>query len=114
MKSEEELLELARKYGWKIISFNEKLSEDFIEKYQDKVDWESIPFFQELSEEFIKKFQDNVDWYYISECQKLSEDFVLNNFSKINIRALKENKYFDFNNIRNTELKLLLELRGEI
>ena len=45
---------------WQLISQEEKLSEEFIEKFQDKVDWEWISFFQKLSEEFIEKFQDKL------------------------------------------------------
>ena len=32
------------------------LSEEFIEKFQDKVDWIEISYFQELSDDFIEKF----------------------------------------------------------
>ena len=138
MESEKELLEVARKYGWKwlvllkegslsesfiekfqdevdweSVSIYQQLSEDFIKKFKDKVNWEGISYFQKLSEEFIIKFQDRIDWKLISRYQKLSEDFVLDNFSKIYLAELKRNKYFDFNNIKNKELKLLLELRGE-
>ena len=137
MKSEEELLKVARKEGrkcislkqkfsdsfiekckdtidWYWITYSQKLSEKFIEKYQNKVNWWGISFSRKLSEKFIEKFQDKVNWEKISYYQKLSEEFVLNNFSKIEMSALKQNKYFDFKNIKNTELKLLLELRGEI
>lgn len=41
---------------------NQTLSEDFIEKFQDKVDWERISYHQILSEAFLRKFQDKVDW----------------------------------------------------
>ena len=33
----------------------QKLSEEFIKKFQDKVDWNNISARQELSEEFIRK-----------------------------------------------------------
>ena len=114
MKSEEELLRLAKEKGWESISINEKLPKKFIEKYQDKVDWCWISRYQKLSESFIEKYQDKVDWSWISYFQKLSEDFILNNFSKIDLNKLKQNKHFNFNNKGNTELNLLLELRGEI
>ena len=68
MKSEKEILELAKEKGWDFISCKEELSEVFIEKYQDKVDWSCISY-----------------------NQKLSEDFILNNLSKINLNELKQN-----------------------
>ena len=54
----------------------QKLSEEFIEKFQDKVHWKNISLYKKLSEEFIEKFQDKVHWYNISEFQKLSEEFI--------------------------------------
>ena len=52
------------------------LSEEFIEKFQDKVNWILISDYQVLSEEFIEKFQDRVNWENISTYQTLSEEFI--------------------------------------
>jgi phosphoribosylanthranilate isomerase len=71
-------------YEWNWISTFQKLSEDFIEKYQDKVDWNRISQYQNLSEQFIEKFQEKVDWNYISRFQKLSEDFIEKNQYEVN------------------------------
>ena len=62
--------------NWNYISRHQNLSEEFIEKFQDEVDWDWISISQKLSEEFIEKFQDKVDWVRISACQKLSEEFI--------------------------------------
>src|SRR5574344_407280 len=60
-----------------ILINNQKLSEEFIEKYCDKIiDWYYISKYQKLSEKFIEKHCDKIDWYYISEYQTLSEKFI--------------------------------------
>jgi hypothetical protein len=46
---------------WNIICTNQKLSEEFMEKYEDKIDWHCISLFQELSWEFIKKYSKNIN-----------------------------------------------------
>ena len=62
--------------NWKEISCESGLTEEFIEKFQDRVDWANISIYQRLSEEFIEKFRDRVDWWYISANQRLSESFI--------------------------------------
>ena len=57
---------------WECISKYQKLSEEFITKFQEHVDWYWISAYQTLSEEFITKFQDKVDWYLISRYQTIS------------------------------------------
>ena len=64
------------KRKWINISVNQKLSEDFIRKYQDKVDWYWISRCQILSEDFIREFQHKVYWPYISQYQKVSKEFI--------------------------------------
>lgn len=71
-------------FDWEYISECQKLSESFIEKYQDKVDWMSISEGQKLSEQFIDKFKDKVDWDYISIYQNLSEPFIDKYKDKVN------------------------------
>ena len=74
--SEEFIEKFQYKVDWLVISCCQKLSESFIEKYQDRVDWYDISMYQKLSEEFIEKFQDKVYWNNISMYQKLSEEFI--------------------------------------
>jgi len=70
----------------------QKLSEKFIEKFQDKINWMWISIKQKLSEEFIEKYKDKVDWYEISRYQKLSEELVIKFKQHIDIDyLLKEN-----------------------
>ena len=45
------------KVGWYYISYNQKLSEQFIEKFQDKVNWNDISFHQKLSPSFREKWR---------------------------------------------------------
>src|SRR3712207_8820663 len=40
----------------------QKLSEEFIKKYQDRLDWCYVSIKQNLSEEFIEKYNDSLDW----------------------------------------------------
>ena len=54
----------------------QKLSENFIEKYQDEVNWGCVSKYQKLSENFIKKFLTRVNMVKISEHQVLSEEFI--------------------------------------
>jgi hypothetical protein len=61
--------------SWWYISYLQKLSESFIEKYKDKVDWSRVSLYQKLSEDFIEKYEDKVDWYCIFKYQKLSPEF---------------------------------------
>ena len=70
--------------NWVDISINQKLSEEFIEKFQEKVYWDWISAYQKLSEEFIEKFQEKVYWDYISRYQKLSEKFIEKFQEKVN------------------------------
>jgi len=70
---EEELNKIKLKHHWKImydkrwnlISRKEKLSEEFIETYQDEVYWLWISCCQTLSDEFIEKFIDRLDLNYL-------------------------------------------------
>ena len=61
---------------WRIISYDFKLSEDFIREFKDKVHWDMISSHQKLSENFIREFADKLDWCWISQYQQLSEDFI--------------------------------------
>ena len=70
-----EITDITNEIDWIHIS-RQKLSEEFIKKFQDKVNWQYISLKQNLSEEFIREFQDKVSWFEISIDQKLSEEFI--------------------------------------
>ena len=78
--------------NWNNISQYQTLSEEFIEKFQNKVDWYWISHYQILSEEFIEKFQDKVDWWNISYSQTLSEEFIEKFQHKVNWYHLSYNQ----------------------
>ena len=89
------------KNQWSWISQHKQLSENFIDKFQDKVEWNNISWFQKLSENFIDKFQDKVDWYCISCKQDLSNKFV----SKYRDRLRME----EVNKRRNERIRRVIE-----
>ena len=72
------------KVDWDLISEYQKLSECFIRKFQNKVSWDDISACQKLSEDFIEEFQDKVEWFFISQHQKLSEKFILKHWNILN------------------------------
>src|SRR5574344_2076628 len=82
--SEEFIDKYNDKVYWGYISQYQKLSEEFIEKHYDKVYWCYISIYQTLSEEFIEKHKHKVDWGYISQFQKLSESFIEKHIDKVN------------------------------
>jgi hypothetical protein len=45
---------------WTFICTEERLSEDFMRKNQDRLDWDAIQRYQTLSEDFIRDFQDKI------------------------------------------------------
>ena len=61
---------------WESISIEQKLSDDFIRKFQDYIDWYWVSIYQKLSEELILEFQGKINWFLISRYQKLSENFI--------------------------------------
>ena len=74
--SENFIQKFQNEINWYFISACQELSENFIREFQNKVIWDCISRNQKLSESFIRKFQDKVDWYKISRYQKLSENFI--------------------------------------
>jgi hypothetical protein len=68
---------------WDIICSNQKLSEEFIEKYQDKLNWSSVSLFQDLSWDFLKKFNKKIILKNLSNNDCLDEKL---------IKLIKENK----------------------
>ena len=57
---------------WEFVSYRLKLSEEFIEKFQDKVGWELVSKRQKQSE----KYQEKIHWGGIFNYQTLSEKFI--------------------------------------
>jgi hypothetical protein len=85
--SEKELeknIDLFNQIEWNIISYSQKLSESFIEKYSHKLDWGWISIYQELSEKFIMKHLDKISVFWLMENKKIS-----NNIKK-EIKTLKD------------------------
>jgi hypothetical protein len=109
--SEKELeknIKLFDSIDWYNISKNQKLSEEFIDKYSKIVSWRDISCCQYLSEEFMEKHQNKISWCYISCCQKLSEKFITKHIDKIDFEGLMENKYIS-HKIKE-EIKILKEI----
>jgi len=75
---------------WYLISHYQKLSEKFIEKYENKVSWDLISKYQKLSEKFIEKYENKVNWNYISFNQKLSEKFIEKYENKVNWNLISQ------------------------
>ena len=103
MNTKELIIYFEKKYNKKINKFNDTkwyeisefqyLTEEFIEKYENKVDWIWISAYQKLSEKFIEKYKNEVDWHLISYYQKLSGEFINKYKEKINFKHIsKENK----------------------
>jgi ABC-type iron transport system FetAB ATPase subunit len=70
--------------------YSEKVLEKNIHLF-DLDDWNYISFCQKLSEKFIEKYSDNVYWPWISRNQNLSEEFIIKNINKIDIKYLMNN-----------------------
>ncbi len=67
--------------NWEHLSISHKLSESFIEKFQDNFDWDYITQYQKLSESFIKKFQDKINWLIISIQKRIVTYDILNSYN---------------------------------
>ena len=74
------------------ISACQKLSEQFIEKHQEKLNWNYISGFQILTESFIEKYRNKVNWENISGFQILTEFFIKKYQKNIQIPYLLQNK----------------------
>ena len=83
----EDLLEKFNYNDWENITWYQTISEAFMKKYNiyfNKRCWDHICLRQKLSEDFIIKFQNNLNWDHISSCQKLSIKFINKYKNKIN------------------------------
>jgi hypothetical protein len=77
--SEEELRKIishVNDIDWEIISSCQKLSEAFIEEFQDKIKFGTISKYQILSEVFIRKYKDVLDLKIVANHQKLTPEFI--------------------------------------
>lgn len=95
-KLSEEFIETFDNYvDWTTVIRYQNLSEDFIRKYlDDKMFWPFTSQFQSLSENFIREFKDEVDWWNISENQILSWDFILEFEDKVNWNWISRHQPF--------------------
>lgn len=76
-----------KQYYWLLMTIHQRLSESFIEEFQDKfiLYWRRICLHQKLSESFIEKFQDMIYWDIVTRTQELSEDFIRKHSDKVDI-----------------------------
>jgi hypothetical protein len=74
--------------NWHGLLVNCKFSEEFLEKHVKDIDdagkWELVPYYQKLSGEFMDKYDSKMNWNYVSQKQKLSEDFIRSHAKKLN------------------------------
>ncbi len=61
--------------NWNCISRYQKLSEEFMKKFNDRIDWNKINWHrisrcQIISEEFMRKFNDKIDWNHVSKNER--------------------------------------------
>ncbi len=54
-------------------SYQQPLSEAFIQRHTDKVSWFYVSRYQVLSETFIEKYSDKVKWDWISRFQNITK-----------------------------------------
>lgn len=73
--------------NWDNISYYQKLSTNFIIKYDTKLNFNIISKHQYLNESVIKLYANKICWDKIACYQKLSEKFIIDN--KINIKMYK-------------------------
>jgi hypothetical protein len=136
-KVKKELVELGKKYHitndsdsrfWKLISENDKLSDDFlcynckyidwrlacqhqslseyvIRKNIQFIDWVAISMHQTLSENFINEYKDKVNWDSISLTQRFGIKFAIENAKLLHPNIVKLN-----NNIPKEELVEILNI----
>jgi len=74
--SEDFIRKFQDKFNFEYVGMYQELSEDFIREFKDLFEWVDICMYQTLSEDFIREFKDYIDWHYISTKQKLSEAFI--------------------------------------
>lgn len=103
----ESIIHTLSPFDWEIISARQKLSENFIRKYQDFINWDAVSNSQKLSMNFIREFQDKVNWNNISYSQNLNMKFIKEFQDKIDLRRInrqKLSKNFILKNIEKLDL----------
>jgi hypothetical protein len=110
------------------LALMQKLSEDFMEDYKDRLSWTILSINQEMSINFINKFVDYLDFTYLPFYQKdipvgmlenrqvgwekmsrdfpLSEDFIMTYLKFLDKNLLKKNKNIEL----TSKIELLLKL----
>jgi hypothetical protein len=78
-----EKIEQGHAIEWSCIAYDERLSEDFIRKFQDEVSWTAITCYQKISESFIEEFQDKIDWRYVSYDRDFTKKFIIKFSNKL-------------------------------
>lgn len=75
-------------FNWHGALVNVKMTEEFIEKHAADIDkankWELVSFYQKLSPAFMDKWDSKMNWNYVSQKQKLDEDFIRSHEKKLN------------------------------
>jgi len=74
------------KINWSHITFNnlERYSQ-----YEEHVDWTMISYHEKLPEDFIRKHQDKLDWNFLSSNQQLSNEFINEFKDKLNMGSIE-------------------------
>ena len=82
-KIREELRYIIKEYDWKdrsnidwtYISYDQRLSEDFIREFKFLLNWGYITKYQYLSEDFIREFKNELDLELIFTLDKITKEF---------------------------------------
>ncbi|MEG1141780.1 MAG: hypothetical protein RSE41_04955 [Clostridia bacterium] len=75
--SEEFIRHFKDKVYWPYISYKQNLSESFIEEFEDKIEFESISvLYNKFSLEFIRKYKNKISWDYLSYAVNLPYSFI--------------------------------------
>jgi hypothetical protein len=72
----EKHLDKFNELSWSAISASQRLSEDFVERHQDKINFDKVFTFYNLEESFIRKYSDRVSTARILATQKLSINYL--------------------------------------
>jgi len=100
------------------IIIHRKVSENFLELFEESLDWNHVLRYQDLSESFILKNYEKLDNDLISRFQKFSEDFFFENSGLINfdMRRMKNNdslEWLNDENLLSDRLEVYLKLNED-
>ena len=85
-------------YNWLNDVYKYKLTEKFIEDFQDKLDWYYISFSQKLSCDFMRKFKNKIYWPFISKTQQFDRDFINDFAHKLDMYWVSKNIFMSEKN----------------